>query len=64
MKPILQLHLQDDSEKAGAPNLPRPEREEPRPEAPTSKRLNKFVNRATHKAATHSSRGGSGMFTK
>ncbi len=64
MKPILQLHLDSDSEKAAAPNLPRYEREEPKPFAPTSKHLNKFVNRATHKAATHISRGGTGMFTK
>jgi len=63
MKPILQLHLQSESEKAAATNLPRQEPEEPRPLAP-SKRFNKFLSRTAHKAATHTSRGGSGIFTK
>ncbi len=64
MKPILQLHLQSESEKAEAEKLPRQEpEEEPRPLAP-SKRFNKFVNRTAHKAASHTGRGGSGIFTK
>jgi hypothetical protein len=64
MKPILQLHLQSESEKAeAAANLPRQEPEEPRPLAP-SKRFNKFLSRTAHKAATHTGRGGSGIFTK
>jgi hypothetical protein len=63
MKPMLQLHLQSESEKAEAQNLPRQEPEEPRSLAP-SKRLNKFVNRVTHKATSHAGRGGSGIFTK
>jgi len=63
MKPILQLHLQSESEKAEAQNLPKQEPEEPRPLAP-SKRFSKFVSRTAHKAATHTSRGGSGIFTK
>jgi len=64
MKPILQLNLQNESEKAPqAANVPRPESEEQK--SPTaSKRLSKFVNRAAHKGAMHSSRGGSGIFTK
>jgi hypothetical protein len=63
MKPILQLHLQSESEKVAAQNLPRQEPEEPKPLAP-SKRFNKFVNRTAHKAASHAGRGGSGIFTK
>jgi hypothetical protein len=63
MKPMLQLHLQSESEKAQAEKLPRQEAEEPRPLAP-SKRFNKFVNRTAHKAASHVGRGGSGIFTK
>jgi hypothetical protein len=42
MKPILQLHLQSESEKAEAANLPRQEPEEPRPLVAPSKRFNKF----------------------
>jgi hypothetical protein len=64
MKPILQLNLRSDSEKAEAANLSRPESEEPKPMAAPSKRLSKFVNRAAHKGAVHSSRSGSGIFTK
>ena len=63
MKPILQLHLQSESEKAEAQNLPRQEPEEPRPPAP-SKRFNKYISRTAHKAAAHAGRGGSGIFTK
>jgi hypothetical protein len=64
MKPILQLNLQSDSEKAPqAANVPKQESEEPK--SPIgSKRLSKFVNRAAHKGAMHSGRGGSGIFTK
>jgi len=64
MKPILQLHLQSESEKAEAANLPRQEPEEPRPLVAPSKRFNKFVNRTAHKVATHAGRSGAGIFTK
>jgi hypothetical protein len=60
------LNLQSDSEKIQAANVPRPENEEQKAQAqaPPSKRLSKFVNRAAHKGAMHSGRGGSGIFTK
>ena len=64
MKSILNLNLQSDSEKVQAASVPRPESEEQKSQAPPSKRLSKFVNRAAHKGALHSSRGGSGIFTK
>jgi len=65
MKSILQLNLQNENEKVQAANVPRPESEETKqPQAAPSKRLSKFVNRAAHKGALHSSRGGSGIFTK
>jgi hypothetical protein len=64
MKSILNLNLQSDSEKVQAASVPRPENEEPKPMAAPSKRLSKFVNRAAHKGAVHSSRSGSGIFTK
>jgi hypothetical protein len=63
MESILKLNLQPESEKASAITLPRQDSEEPKPQAP-SRRFNKFVSRTAHKAAAHSSRGGSGMFTK
>jgi hypothetical protein len=61
------LNLQSDSEKGEkveAASVPRPEDEEQKTQSPPSKRLSKFVNRAAHKGALHSSRGGSGIFTK
>lgn len=66
MESLLQLHLQSDSEKAEAVNLPRqePEREEPKPLVP-GKRLHQMMSRAAHKAATEFSRSGSGgIFSK
>jgi hypothetical protein len=67
MKPLLQLNLLSESEKAQAASLPRAESEaeceEPKPFVP-SKRLSRFVNRAAHKAATEYSRSGSGFFSK
>ena len=65
MKSILNLQSDSDKvEKIQAASVPRPENEEQKSQAPPSKRLSKFVNRAAHKGAMHSSRGGSGIFTK
>ena len=64
MKPFLQLNLQVGNEKAEAPNLPSPERDEPRPDVPPSKNLNQIANRAAHKAALEYNRGGAGIFSK
>jgi len=64
MKPFLQLNLKSDNEKAEAPNFPRQEGEEQKEPLPPSKRFNKFVKSTAHKAASHSGRGGSGIFTK
>jgi hypothetical protein len=63
MESILKLNLQSDREKMEASSLPTQESEEPKPMVP-SKRLNRIVNRAAHKAAIHTSRGGSGIFSK
>ncbi len=63
MKPLLQLHLENSTPKPEASTAPGPEREEPKPMVP-SKRLNRIVNRAAHKAAIHLSRGSSGIFSK
>jgi len=63
MESLLQLHLQTDSTKAEELNPSKPEEKEPQPVV-MGKRLNQIVNRAAHKAATHSSRSGSGIFSK
>ncbi len=63
MKPFLQLNLQIGDEKAEAPNLPSPDREQARPDVP-SKNLNQIANRAAHKAAMEYNRGGAGIFSK
>ncbi len=63
MDSLLQLHLQSDNPKPEAEKLSKPENEEPKPVV-TSKRLNRIMNRAAHKAATEYGRSGSGIFSK
>ena len=63
MKPFLQLNLQIGDQKAEAPNLPGPKRDQSRPDVP-SKNLNQIANRAAHKAALEYNRGGAGIFSK
>ncbi len=63
MPSLLQLRLEVDKEKAEAPDTSKPEVREPQPPV-MGKRLNAIVNRAAHKAATHSGRQGSGIFSK
>lgn len=63
MKPILQLNLQSDNQKAPTANLPNPEREETKPVV-LGKRVHRFVNRAAHKAAGEFGKSGSGIFSK
>lgn len=63
MKPLLQLNLQNNSEKAEAANLPKPEREEPESQE-ALKRLNQLANRIAHKAANEYGRNTSGIFSK
>ena len=63
MKPFLQLNLQIGDQKAEAPNLPGPERDQSRPDVP-SKNLNQIANRAAHKAALEYNRGGAGIFSR
>jgi hypothetical protein len=64
MESLLQLHLESNTGKAEAENVPRPEQEQPKIIVP-SKRLNRIINRAAHKAATEFRKGGSGgIFSK
>ena len=62
MDSLLQLHLQTDSTKPEAANSPKPDGEEPKPIV-TSKRFNRIINRAAHKAASEYGRN-SGIFSK
>lgn len=63
MERFIQLNLRDEKENANAANLPKPEGKEP--ESPMlSKRVNKLLNKAAHKAASEYGRGGSGIFSK
>ena len=61
MESLLQLHLESQKAKPEADNLPKPEKDEV---IVPSKRLNRIVNRAAHKAATEFRKGGSGIFSK
>ena len=63
MERFIQLNLRDEKENANAANLPKPEEKEP--DSPVlSKRVNKLINKAAHKAAGQYGRGGSGLFSK
>lgn len=64
MERFIQLNLHSDSEKAGEANVPNQERKEPEPPVISSKRVNKMINRAAHKASSEYGRGGSGIFSK
>lgn len=63
MKPFLQLNLQDNGEKAKAPDLLKPESEEPESQE-ALKRLNRMANRIAHKGANEYGRNTSGIFSK
>lgn len=63
MDSLLQLHLQSDNPKPEAAGPPKPESEEPKPVV-ESKRLNRIINRAAHKAASEYGRNSSGIFSK
>jgi len=64
MERFIQLNLRSDSEKAAAENLPNPQNNEPEPAAIGSKRLNKILKNAAHKASAQYSRSNTGVFSK
>ena len=63
MKPLVELHLRDDSEKAATPSPPKQEGEESKPLVP-SKKLNRMARKAAHRAAVDAGRSSSGLFSK
>lgn len=64
MERMIQLNLRSDSEKAAAENLPNPENKQPESPAIGSKRLNKILRNAAHKASAHYGQNNSGVFSK
>jgi hypothetical protein len=63
MKPLLQLNLRSDSEKAGESNLPKQEPGEPEPHV-IGARVNRMAKKAAHKAGREFGRSSSGIFSK
>lgn len=64
MERMIQLNLRSESEKAAADNLPNPENKEIDSTAVGSKRLNKILKKAAHKASAQYGRNGSSVFSK
>jgi hypothetical protein len=64
MERFIQLNLRSDSEKAAADNSPNPEYREPESSVVGSKRLNKILKKAAHKASAEYGRGKGGIFSK
>jgi hypothetical protein len=64
MERFIQLNLRSDSEKAAADNSPNPAYREPESSVAGSKRLNKMLKKAAHKASAEYGRGKGGIFSK
>ena len=65
MERFIQLNLRSESEKGAADNSPNPGYREPESPAMGSKRLNKMLRKAAHKASAEYGRGGKGgIFSK
>ena len=64
MERFIQLNLRSDSEKAAADNSPNPQTKEPEPAMAGSKRLNKILRNAAHKASAQYGRNSTGVFSK
>jgi hypothetical protein len=64
MERFIQLNLRSDSEKGAAENLPNPQNKEPETPVIGSKRLNKILKNAAHKASAHYGRGNTGVICK
>jgi hypothetical protein len=63
MEHFIQLNLRSDGAKDAALSSPKPEREFHEPPV-VGKRLNRIINKASHKAAREFNRNGSGIFSK
>ena len=67
MEDMIQLNLRSDSEKAAADNLPNdPNAQYKEPESPpiNSKRLNRILKKAAHRASGEFGQSKSGIFSK
>lgn len=63
MERFIQLNLRD-SEKTAADNSPNPQTKEPEQSVIGSKRLNKILKNAAHKASAQYGRNSTGVFSK
>lgn len=61
MERFIQLNLKSDDDQPVQANLSPSEPQDP---SVTAKKLNLIANKAAHKGAAHSSRSGSGLFSK
>jgi hypothetical protein len=64
MDSMITLNLRSDSQKAAADNLPNAQVKEPEPPVSSSKRLNRILKKAAHKASGEYGAGKSGIFSK
>jgi hypothetical protein len=64
MENMIQLNLRSDSEKAAADNLPNSQMKEPEPPAINSKRLNRILKKAAHRASGEFGQSKGGIFSK
>jgi len=63
MEHFIKLNLQSDAARGAAAGFSKPEGKVHEPRV-ISKRLNRIINRAAHKATTEFTRSGSGIFSK
>jgi hypothetical protein len=64
MENMIQLNLRSDSEKAAVDNLPNSQYKEPESPVINSKRLNRILKKAAHKASGEFGQSKSGVFSK
>jgi len=63
MKPLLELHLRDDTEKAKVPDPSKQEAEESKPLEP-SRKLYRIARKVAHRAAVDAGRSSFSLFSK
>jgi DNA polymerase III sliding clamp (beta) subunit (PCNA family) len=64
MEGMIRLNLRSDSEKAAADNLPNIPEKQPESQEINSKRLNRILKKAAHKASSEYGQSKSGIFSK
>ena len=64
MERFIQLNLHNENEQAEPANLPSDQQQKVQEPPIIGKRVNRMLNKAAHKAASHYGKGGSGIFSK